>query len=122
MIVIKKIYFSSVKPQDPNCLWLKPVEGGFTAYLIIRSNETPLKLIDDNGTRTTKDDVVVDSNSMLSSLIGSVQDEKSANTINGAKAYAKEIVDAVIGTTEDTSSDLTLNGIKAYINEQLTEE
>lgn len=124
MVRVKKTYFSDVKPRDPNCVWLKPVSGGFAAYVIDGGNERPLKVVDDNGTTKEGDDTIAKTTAATKTeLIGSIQDAKTANTINGAKAYAKDAADAaadaVVGTSSDTSADLTLNGLKAYIDEQI---
>lgn len=111
---MKKIdlYISSSAPiVNKGAAWLKPVDGGFALY-ILDNGWKPLVLVNDNNTPSEGDDTVQD-------LIGSVQDEKTANTINGAKAYAKDAADAVVGTSSDTSADLTLNGLKAYIDEQI---
>lgn len=51
-------------------------------------------------------------------LVGSIQDDKNANTIYGAKAYAKDQADTLMGTEYDTSADMTLYGLKAYIDEK----
>lgn len=111
---MKKIdlYIGNTAPSVRNsAAWLKPVEGGYSLY-VLDNGWKALKLVDDNSTASEGDDIVQD-------LIGSVQDEKTANTINGAKAYAEDVKDAVTGTASDTSADLTLNGLKAYINEQI---
>ena len=112
MIRIKYAYISSEQPAVVNGLWLKPVSGGFAAYLIDGGTTTPLKLVDDNGTATTADDTV-------QNLVGSVSDEGTANTINGAKAYAKDQADTLLGDAEDTAADMTLYGLKAYIDSKV---
>ena len=110
-----KTFISDVKPMTLNALWLKPIEGGFAAYLINGGITQPLKLVDDNGTEDAKDDKVKD-------IIGSVRDEKTANTINGAKAYAKDLKKAIIGSPKDASSDLTLYGLKTLIEEKTSKK
>ncbi len=97
-----KTYVSERKPSVQSGLWLKPVEGGVEGYVISGNCLLPLKLI--GGQAESKD------------YVGSVKDDKSANTINGAKTYAKEMVSSVIGTSGDTENDLTLHGIKAYVD------
>ena len=72
----------------------------------------PLKLVDDNGTSKTSDDAALDVDGIISAVVGSVQDESSADTINGAKAYTA----SVIGTEDDTAEDLTLYGLKKAID------
>ena len=111
---MKKIdlYISRNAPLVHNgAAWLKPVEGGFALY-ILDNGWKPLVLVNDNNTPSEGDDTVQD-------LIGSIEDTKTANTINGAKAYAKDAADAVVGTASDTSADMTLNGLKAYVDEQI---
>ena len=106
------LYISNVAPNVRNAAWLRPTGNGVALYIAEGGNWIPLVLADDKGTDSVTDDVKQD-------LIGSVQDKKSANTINGAKTYAKDAVNAVVGTSKDTSSDMTLNGLKAYINEKV---
>ena len=73
--------------------------------MINNGRELPLKIA-----------VPAESDDLAGKLIGSVQDKKTANTINGAKAYTKEMKAAIVGTASDTASDLTLHGLKAYID------
>ena len=107
-----KLIFSNTEPNVRNCIWAKPVKGGFALYM--PGIKAPLKVVDDNGTEDAEDDVV-------QNLVGSVQDKKSANTINGAKAYARELKKDIVGKTSDTATDLTLNGLKAYIDKKIKE-
>ncbi len=110
-MVIVKTFISKDKPSMTSGLWLKPVDGGFVAYLLSGSSVKPLKIIDEDNTQEEEENKPVD-------LIGSVRDKKSANTINGAKAYAKDIKNAIIGKPEDDPSELTLNGLNALIEER----
>lgn len=124
MVKVKNTYFSPVKPRDPNCVWLKPVNGGFAAYLIDAGYEKPLKLVEDNGTPAEGDDTIAKTTAATKSeLIGTAEDTKTANTINGAKAYADDITQAtyaeVLGDPTDAASNMTLYGLKAYIDGQL---
>lgn len=109
MFRIKNTFISETQPMVSEGLWLKLVDGGVALYLIDGGTPKPLKIVDDNSTASTQDDTVQD-------LIGSVEDTKTANTINGAKAYADDVKDIVTGTAEDTAEDLTLYGLKAYID------
>ena len=119
-MVILKVVVSKEAPNVKNALWLKPVSGGFGLYALFNGRWQPFKLMDDNGTISEGDDTIAETTAAAKEeLIGSVQDAKTANTINGAKAYAKDAADAVIGTSSDTSTDLTLNGLKAYIDAQI---
>lgn len=93
---ILKCGLSATAPNNVD-LWAKPVDGGFTLY-IKNGTWKPLKLVEDQNTEDTSDDIIQD-------LIGSVKDKKSANTINGAKAYAKDAA----------------NTIKKYVDEKLAE-
>ena len=115
---MKKIdlYISINAPSVKNsAAWLKPVNGGFALY-VLDGGWKPLKLVDDKGTHSEGDDTVED---VKTELIGSVQDEASANTINGAKAYATSVGAELVGDATDASSNMTLYGIKKYIDEQL---
>lgn len=105
---------STVAPTIKNALWIKPVDGGFCPYILFGGKWEALKMADTNETPDTADDKVQD-------LIGSVQDKKTANTINGAKAYAKSQAKSVVGSNSDTASDMTLHGLKKYIDEKLKE-
>ena len=111
MTILKPVY-SRTAPNLRDALWLKPVDGGFAAYVLEGGTWVPQKPMDDNNTASEGDDVVQD-------LIGSVQDTATSNTINGAKAYAADAVAEVVGEATDTSADLTLNGLKAYVDEQI---
>ena len=51
-----------------------------------------------------------------------MKDSKSANTINGAKAYAKEVKRDIVGKASDAPSDLTLHGLKNYIDSKLPKQ
>ena len=106
------LYISKDAPNvRGGAAWLKPVDGGFALY-VLENGWKPLRLVDDKGTLDEKDDITQD-------LIGSVQDKRTANTINGAKAYAKDAAEAVVGKASDKSSAKTIYGLKAYIDEQI---
>lgn len=119
-MVILKTFLSDVQPAVHCGLWLKPVDGGFALYLIGNGNVQPLNLVDTNNTPSDADDTAETADGIKADLVGSVQDGKTANTINGAKAYAEDVKDTVTGTDADTSADLTLYGLKAYIDEKTT--
>ena len=110
MTTIKRTYVSTTQPQVQSGLWLKPVEGGYAMYFIEGNVVQPVNLV---GNAEEKDN-----DNIAKELIGSVQDKKSANTINGAKAYAKNVKETITGTKKDTASDLTLYGLKAYIDDK----
>ena len=106
------LYISNTAPNvKRGAAWLKPVSGGCALY-VLDNGWKPLKLVDDGGTPTESDDTTQD-------LIGSVQDESSANTINGAKAYAEAIGTELVGDPTDAASNMTLYGLKAYVDEQI---
>ena len=107
-----RFILSTQEPAVRDCVWCKPVEGGFALYMLQAGVMTPLKVMDDKSTASIVDDAVQD-------LVGSVQDEKTANTINGAKAYADDVKDTITGTADDTAEDLTLYGLKAYVDAQV---
>lgn len=111
-----RFILSTQEPAVRDCVWCKPVEGGFALYMLQAGVMTPLKVMDDKSTASIVDDAVQD-------LVGSVQDEKTANTINGAKAYANYAAEAVgaeiVGESTDAASNMTLYGLKAYIDSQI---
>lgn len=106
------LYIGSSAPSvNKGAAWLKPVGGGFALY-ILDGGWKPLVLVNDNNTPSEGDDTIQD-------LIGSTDDAKTANTINGAKAYARDAANAVVGTDSDTPDDMTLKGLKAYVDAQI---
>lgn len=110
------LYIGNVVPNvNRGSAWLKPVNGGFALY-VLDGGWKPLKLVDDKGTHSEGDDALED---VKTELVGSVQDEASANTINGAKAYATSVGAELVGDATDASSNMTLYGIKNYIDEQI---
>ena len=106
------LYIGSSAPSvNKGAAWLKPVGGGFALY-ILDGGWKPLVLVNDNNTPSEGDDTVQD-------LIGSAEDGASANTINGAKAYATSVGAELVGDATDASTNMTLYGIKKYIDEQI---
>ena len=88
------------------------MDGGFVLYLLLGGTWTPLKLVDTNDTPSIADDTI-------QNLVGSVQDDGSANTINGAKAYAEAIGTELVGDPTDAATNMTLYGLKNYIDAQI---
>ena len=120
MIRIKNTFVSDVQPDVANGLWLKVVSGGVSLYLIDGGTPKPLQLVDDKGSATPQDDTVAETTKKVKSdLVGKSTDEKTADTINGAKTYAKDQADTLLGTAEDTAADMTLYGLKAYIDSKV---
>jgi len=120
MTTIKRTYISDTQPAVAEGIWLKPANGGFAAYVIMSGRAVPLEIVDDNDTpAVTADDVANSVKSIKSKLIGSVQDKKTANTINGAKAYADDQAATLLGTAQDAATDMTLYGLKAYIDSKV---
>ena len=120
MMRIKNAFISDVQPPITDGLWLKVVNGKVAFYLIEGGNPKPLQPVDDNNTTTPQDDTLAETTKKVKTdLIGSALDAKTANTINGAKTYAKDQADTLKGTAEDTAADLTLYGLKAYIDSKV---
>lgn len=109
------ITISRNAPKSNN-LWLKPIDGGFALYACYNGKWQAMKLSD-----TSEDTSPALPDEVKTELIGSVKDKKTANTINGAKAYAEDAFKKVVGTKSDDASDLTLYGLKAYIETKLAE-
>lgn len=126
MVIIKKTYISDLEPRVMEGIWLKPVSGGFAAYIIDGGQISPMKLVDDNSTKTTADDTAQTANELKKSVVGKSTDSKTANTINGAKTYADDAAatakSEVVGSAQDTAEDMTLFGLKAYIDSKLPSE
>lgn len=106
------VYISKEAPDARDALWLKPTAEGIVLYALYGGKWNPLKLVADQDTDKVNDDTI-------QNLVGSVQDKKSANTINGAKAYAKDAMSSLLGKDTDASTDFTLYGLKAYIDAQI---
>ena len=115
MLRIKNTYVSEVQPSVSDGLWLKVVGGKVALYLIEAGTTKPLELMDDNGTASSQDDVLAETTKKVKNdLIGKNTDKKTASTIYGAKAYAKDQADTVVGTALDEKTADTVNGAKAY--------
>lgn len=120
MLRIKNTFVSDVQPPISDGLWLKVVSGKVSIYLIEAGTPKPLHLVDDNSTTTPQDDTIEETTKKVKSdLVGESTDAKTADTINGAKTYAKEQANTLLGTAEDTAEDLTLYGLKAYIDSKI---
>ena len=120
MLKIKNTFVSEMQPAISNGLWLKVVGGKVALYLIEAGTPKPLQLVDDNSTATHLDDTIAETTKKVKSdLVGKSTDAKTANTINGAKTYAKDQADTLLGTAEDASTEMTLYGLKAYIDSKV---
>lgn len=120
MLRIKNTFVSEVQPSVSDGLWLKVVNGKVALYLIEAGTPKPLQLMDDNDTASSQDDLLAETTKKVKTdLVGKSNDTKTADTIKGAKAYAKDQADALKGTAEDTAADLTLYGLKAYIDSKV---
>jgi hypothetical protein len=120
MLRIKNTFVSDVQPSVSDGLWLKVVGGKVALYLIEAGTSKPLQLVDDNSTATPQNDTIAETTKKVKSdLIGNSTDAKTADTINGAKTYAKDQADTLLGTEEDTATKMTLYGLKAYIDSKV---
>lgn len=81
MITIKGIYFSDVQPPVNSGLWLQPINGGFTAHLII--NGSVLHYTEPKELKSEEKS----SEDILKMLIGSAKDGANVPSIFGVKAY-----------------------------------
>jgi hypothetical protein len=84
---------SKEAPSLRDALWVKPVDEGINIYALVGNKWQPLV----TGTPVDADsyEQAGAAATVKTELIGSVRDKKSANTINGAKAYAKDTAEAV---------------------------
>lgn len=120
MLRIKNTFVSELQPAVPDGLWLKVIGGKVALYLIEAGTPKPLQLVDDNNTAASQDDIIVETTKKVKSdLVGKSTDAKTANTINGAKTYAKDQANSLLGTAEDTATEMTLYGLKAYIDSKV---
>ena len=72
----------------------------------------------------TSTQVATDISSAKTAVVGTGADEKTADTVNGAKAFATDAANtaktAVVGTAEDTKAASTINGAKAFATDAST--
>ena len=54
-----RVIFSKLEPAARDCIWARPVVGGFTLYMLQRGISTPLRVVDDKKTPYIHDDMVV---------------------------------------------------------------
>ena len=111
---------SKEAPTMKDALWIKPVDGGVSIKVLVGNKWCSLKVEDDPVEEAFEKEGAAAA--MKTEIIGSVKDKKSANTINGAKAYADNKANTIIGSKSDEASDLTLYGLKAYIDKALKSE
>ena len=120
MLRIKNTFVSELQPAVSDGLWLKVIGGKVALYLIEAGTPKPLQLVDDNNTAASQDDIIAETTKKVKSdLVGNSTDAKTANTINGAKTYAKDQANSLLGTAEDTATEMTLYGLKAYIDSKV---
>ena len=120
MLRIKNTFVSDVQPSISDGLWLKVVGGKVALYLVEAGALKPLQLVGDNSTATPQDDTIAEiTKKVKSDLVGKSTDAKTADTINGAKTYAKDQADTLLGTEEDAATEMTLYGLKAYIDSKV---
>ena len=120
MVRIKNTFVSELQPAVSDGLWLKVIGGKVALYLIEAGTPKPLQLVDDNNTAASQDDIIAETTKKVKSdLVGKSTDAKTANTINGAKTYAKDQANSLLGTAEDTATEMTLYGLKAYIDSKV---
>jgi hypothetical protein len=117
MLRIKNTFVSELQPAVSDGLWLKVIGGKVALYLIEAGTPKPLQLVDDNNTVASQNDTIAETTKKVKSdLVGNSTDAKTADTINGAKTYAKDQANSLLGTAEDTATEMTLYGLKAYID------
>lgn len=102
---------SDTAPAQRDALWIKPVAGGFTMYMMDGGVWRAFKSTEEKEAPKAPE---ID----VKAIVGKTQDSKSKNTIYGAKNYAKDQAENLRGSASDTSADLTLYGLKAYIDEK----
>ena len=120
MLRIKNTFVSELQPAVSDGLWLKVIGGKVALYLIEAGTPKPLQLVDNNNTAASQDDTIAETTKKVKSdLVGKSTDAKTADTINGAKTYAKDQANSLLGTAEDTATEMTLYGLKAYIDSKV---
>ena len=93
------LYISSEAPHVRNAAWLKPVGTGFVLNVLFNGEWRTLIPSNGEGTKVNLEEI-------STQLIGSVQDGKNANTINGAKAFAKAVEKSVKGYVDEKIAGL----------------
>ena len=111
---------SKEAPTIKDALWIKPVDGGIAIYALVGNKWQPVKTVNEPIEEGAYEQAGA-AEAVKTSLIGSVKDKKTANTINGAKAYADTKVNTVIGNKNDGAESMTLYGLKAYIDNALND-
>lgn len=93
---IYNIAFSNVAPGVKDCIWGKPVEGGFTLLWKTQGKWLPVKMVEDNDVALTPEDIKA---GVLSDIVGTQEDK--FNAANPFTLWAlKDYIDSVIEANE----------------------
>ena len=128
MKILKTILSSHEPVVRDSALWLKPVPGGFSLY-VLDGGWKPLRLVDDKSSVLLADDSyhkptdfdkagsAASAESSAKSYAKSYADGLSSNYDPAGSAV--DVQNALLGTADDSPSSLTLFGLKAYIDSQI---
>lgn len=139
-----KIVLGPEPPSQKDTLWAKPVSGGFSLYMLDNGTWQPLKVMDDQDTKSTADDtkatviqgVKVNSSTLTpsargivsisiaeGSTLGCVKVNNSnikVKGLAGSGTFANKPSSAVAGTqyfcTDKQTTEGETNGIVIYYN------
>ena len=96
MRVLKGIILSPTEPPSTDVLWIKPVQGG-VAFYTHEGFWDPLQIVNDMGTATPDDDVVIDAKNIPSM-------ESLEQKIEGEVTKQVAVHDEKVGDVHQTSS------------------
>ena len=100
MRTFKTFLTSPTAPLDRKALWLKPVEGGYAAYVPFAEGFKPLVVVDTKNTGTVLDD-----------------DTMNVNALNTKLTNMQALIDALptyYTVTTTTTGEGTVNGAGKY--------
>lgn len=104
---ICKVAFSNEAPSMRDCLWAKPVSGGFVLYMLNSGTWVPMKIVSDGGTAIVSDDTYTTASDYAPALKSGTFAKKPSNPKAG---------DSYFCTNKTTSATNAENGIMIYYN------
>lgn len=95
---ILRAIISASAPEFKEALWIKPVSGGITLNVLEGGEWVPLKMVDSSGNAVSPSDII-------SSVVGTSDDESTVNTIYGLRA-AIDALDERVTTLDERVTTL----------------
>lgn len=72
--ILRNVVISDVIPQNPDVLWLRPVDGGFALYYHTNGEWKVLRVMNDEGTSDPNDDKPYDLDAIGASKLSQLED------------------------------------------------